>query len=67
MATASASHVISSEGGARSERRGWRPDLTTLLSVLQGAYMTACRTGDLGVIAATFDAAARTVINPPTW
>lgn len=39
----------------------------TLLSLLQGAYMTACRTRDLGVIAATFDAAARTVINPPNW
>ena len=40
---------------------------TTMLSLLQGAYMTACRTRDLTAIESTFDAAARLVTEPPTW
>lgn len=38
---------------------------TTMLSLLQGAYLTACRTRDLSAIEATFDAAARLVTGPP--
>ena len=37
---------------------------TTTLSLLQGAYMTACRTRDLSAMEATFDAAARLITEP---
>jgi hypothetical protein len=38
---------------------------TTMLSLMQGAYMTACRTHDLSAIEATFAAAARLITQPP--
>jgi hypothetical protein len=40
---------------------------TTVLSLLQGAYLTACRTGELTAIEASFDAAARLLTDPPDW
>lgn len=38
-----------------------------VLSLLQGAYLTACRIRDFTPIEASFDAAARLVTNPPAW
>jgi hypothetical protein len=40
---------------------------TTMLSLIEGAYLTACRTRDLTAIEATFAAAARLVTHPPAW
>lgn len=39
----------------------------TVVSLLQGAYMTACRTSDLVPIEATFEAAAHLITGPSAW